>query len=71
MSFDETMLKQRTDLLALIGRDTLRHIASTNGGEWAGPCPFCGGTDRCRVWPNQEGGRFWCRQCEAQGDAIA
>jgi len=72
MTCDLTVLKQRTDLLALIGHDTiLKRVASTHGGEWAGPCPFCGGTDRLRVWPNQDGGRFWCRQCGAQGDAIA
>ena len=45
--------------------------ASTNGGEYGGPCPFCGGKDRFRVWPNQEGGgRYWCRQCGAAGDRI-
>ena len=70
MGVDTQRLKARTDLLALIGNDvTLQRMASTHGGEWAGPCPFCGGTDRFRVWPEQ--GRFWCRQCEAQGDAIA
>ena len=61
------------DLLTVIGADTsLRRVASTNGGEYAGPCPFCGGVDRFRVWPNHPGGRgrWWCRQCERQGDAI-
>ncbi len=72
MAFDVMTLKANTDLLALIGHDiALKRVASTHGGEWAGPCPFCGGTDRFRVWPNQDGGRFWCRQCGAQGDAIA
>ena len=72
MVYDVTMLKERTDLLALIGNDVaLQRVASTHGGEWAGPCPFCGGHDRFRVWPEQDGGRFWCRQCEMQGDAIA
>lgn len=60
-------------LLTLIGQDTpLKKIASTSGGEWAGPCPFCGGTDRFRVQP--ERGRWWCRQCspdERWEDAIA
>ncbi len=64
-----------TDLLALIGHDVaLRRVAATNGGEWAGPCPFCGGRDRFRVWPTPRDGdgrgRFWCRQCETKGDAI-
>lgn len=65
---------QTDDLFALIGRDTrLKRVASTNGGEYAGPCPFCGGTDRFRVWPEHPGGvgRWWCRQCGKSGDAIA
>lgn len=46
----------------------LRKVANTHGGEYAGPCPFCGGKDRFRVWPEQ--GKYWCRQCGAHGDAI-
>ena len=39
--------------------------------EYAGACPWCGGKDRFRVWPDQgESGRFWCRQCDKSGDAI-
>ena len=47
-------IKSQTDLLALIGNQPrLRKVAGTNGGEWAGPCPFCGlGHDRFRVQPN-------------------
>jgi phage/plasmid primase-like uncharacterized protein len=49
----------------------IKHVASTNGGEYAGPCPWCGGTDRFRVWPNEgETGRYWCRQCQRSGDGI-
>jgi hypothetical protein len=52
-------------------RVPLRRVASTNGGEWAGPCPFCGGIDRLRCWPNADGkGRFWCRKCGKHGDEI-
>ncbi len=59
-------------ILELLGKDThLRRVASTNGGEYAGPCPFCGGSDRFRVWPNQDSGRWWCRQCGRNGDGIA
>lgn len=60
------------DLLSLIGHDTtLRRVAATNGGEYAGPCPFCGGRDRFRVWPEDgDRGRWWCRQCQRHGDAI-
>lgn len=61
------------DLLTLIRRDTpVKKVSSTAGGEWAGPCPFCGGQDRFRVQP--ERGRWWCRQCsrdERWEDAIA
>lgn len=58
-----------TDLLTLLESDTpLRRVSSTNGGEYAGPCPFCGGYDRFRVWPGK--GRYWCRGCGRSGDAI-
>lgn len=40
-------------------------------GEYAGPCPRCGGVDRFLVWPGEgTTGRYLCRQCEAQGDGI-
>lgn len=61
------------DLLDLVQRDgiELRRVASTHGGEYAGACPLCGGTDRFRVWPEQgEGGRWWCRQCQRSGDVL-
>jgi hypothetical protein len=63
----------RVDLLGLIERDTrLRRVARTHGGEYAGPCPFCGGDDRFRVWPEHPSGRgeWWCRRCERGGDAV-
>jgi hypothetical protein len=56
------------DLVQLVGGG-LKKVAGTNGGEWAGACPFCGGRDRFRVWPEQ--GRWWCRQCERSGDAVS
>lgn len=60
-----------SDLLTLIGDDTqLRYASRTNGGEYAGPCPFCGGRDRFRVWPNQVQPGWWCRQCQRHGDAA-
>jgi len=56
-------IRQNTDLLALIGVD-LRKVAATGGGEYAGPCPFCGGSDRFRVQPaHDRGGRWFCRGC--------
>jgi len=61
-----------TNLLDVISAEVkLKKVASTNGGEWAGPCPGCDGEDRFRVWPNHSGGgRWWCRQCDKKGDAI-
>lgn len=56
-----------------LGDGALRRVARTNGGEWAGPCPLCGGEDRLRVWPTPRQGsaRAWCRRCRASGDALA
>lgn len=60
------------NILDLIEADggTLRKVAGTHGGEFAGACPFCGGNDRFRVWPEHDGGRYWCRGCEKSGDSI-
>jgi DNA primase len=72
---DLLSLKRQVDLLALAERNTsLRRVATSGGGEWAGPCPFCGGQDRFRVQPHQPGGGRWlCRQCTdgKWQDAIA
>lgn len=57
------------DLLALLPGEYKR-AASTDGGEYAGPCPACGGVDRFRIWPNTNHSHYWCRQCGMQGDAI-
>ena len=63
------------DLLELIEHETtLKKVATTGGGEYAGACPFCGGTDRFRVQPHRAaGGRWYCRGCgeERWHDAIA
>jgi DNA primase len=71
MTVDVASLKSRVDLVELIGRDVpLRRVASTRGGEYAGPCPFCGGRDRLHVQH-----QLWrCRRCapdEHWSDAIA
>jgi DNA primase len=48
-----------------------KNVGSTGGGEYAGPCPWCGGKDRFRCWPTQgESGKYWCRGCGRSGDAI-
>lgn len=70
---DSDISKARSvDLLSLLPGDVECHRrANTRGGEWKGPCPFCGGKDRFRVQPNWKGGHFACRQCEVTGDAIS
>ena len=61
---------RQVDLLRLIEPDTtLVRIANTRGGEYAGPCPFCGGVDRVHVAPRL--GKWYCRHCAPRGgDAI-
>lgn len=61
-----------TDLLTAHGI-TPRRVSGNKGGEYHSPCPGCGGTDRFHVWPAQNDGlgSWWCRQCDAGGDAIA
>jgi len=64
-----------TDLLQLVGHYTrLKHVASSGGGEWAGPCPIPGcrcHRDGFRVQPGQK--RWLCRNCTdgKWQDAIA
>jgi DNA primase len=51
----------------------LKKVGQTGGGEYHGPCPFCGGTDRFIVQPHKtpNGGLWFCRQCSRHGDALA
>lgn len=57
------------DLMTLVGV-SLKKTANTNGGEFHGPCPLCGGTDR--FWVAPSAGRWYCRHCTPSGgDAIA
>lgn len=64
------MTSQPDSILAVIGSDTqLRRVSSHRGGEYHGPCPFCGGTDRFRVQPERNSWK--CRQCGKGGDSIA
>lgn len=60
-------------ILDLTEQDSIHldRAASTHGGEYAGPCPKCGGRDRFRCWPEEgEGGRWWCREENIGGDCI-
>jgi len=67
------MIRTRTtnDILSHVP-GTFKRVASTHGGEWAGPCPWCHGTDRFRIWPYREASEivYWCRGCGASGDLI-
>ena len=58
------------NVLDFLPAGAMKYVASTNCGEWAGPCPSCGGDDRFRVWPEHpsgaKGGRYLCRG----GDCI-
>lgn len=50
---------------------TPKKKATTHGGEYASPCPRCGGSDRFLSWPEQgELGTWYCRGCDLGGDAI-
>ncbi len=42
--------------------------ASTGGGEFSGPCPWCGGDDRFSIHPGKD--HYVCRQCKKAGDSI-
>ncbi len=45
-----------------------RKTSASCGGEYHCPCPGCAGDDRFMFWPEED--RYWCRQCDAKGDAI-
>jgi len=60
-------------ILDLLSQDSIHldRVALTHGGEYAGPCPKCGGRDRFRVWPEEGGsGKWWCREENKGGDCI-
>lgn len=54
------------DLIFFIRQRT--NLTQVTNSEWAGPCPWCGGDDRFRVWPQEN--RYWCRRCHRSGDGI-
>ena len=56
-------IKTEIQLAAYFDGLELKKVASTGGGEYAGPCPFCGGRDRFRVNPYANPGRWLCRNC--------
>ena len=62
---DTQEVNRRADLLTLASSTTtLKRAAGTGGGEWKGPCPFCGGKDRFALEPNHQPEPRWlCRNC--------
>lgn len=68
---DFDTIKNKIDILALVGLQGVKPTATTNGGEWKTACPVCGGKDRFSVWANHpKGARGWCRQCNRSFDAL-
>lgn len=65
MNIDFDRVNQDADLLAICAPMTqLKKVANTNGGEYAGACPLCGGRDRFHVQPSAKPFPLWmCRQC--------
>jgi len=62
MRLNADEVNRTVDLLQLTG--ITKKVSSSGGGEYAGPCPICGGTDRFRVQPfGPEGGKWFCRGC--------
>ncbi len=63
------------DLVSLIERTAtirLTRVATSAGGEYHGPCPWCSGKDRFFVQPEHPTRpHYQCRQCGRNGDAIA
>lgn len=62
---DTEAIKQSIDLVEFVRRYTTLHTIS-RAGEYAGPCPRCGGRDRFHVKDQ----RFYCRQCYPRGGDI-
>lgn len=69
-SYDLDEIKERVDLLALIGGDTTLRRVTVGGAAYHGPCPWCGGVDRFVVRPrgrsSGETPCWWCRQCTGE-----
>lgn len=57
------------NILELLEKTTSALYRKKSAQEYSGPCPFCqAGEDRFCIWPEE--GRYWCRVCQAKGDAI-
>lgn len=52
-----------------------KRTSSHGGGKYHSACPNRkDGKDRFAIWPNEQSknctGRYWCRVCDAKGDAV-
>lgn len=66
-SIDTEAIKRSVKLVEIARRYTRLHAISQRGeGEFAGPCPLCGGEDRFHV----RGEHFYCRQCTPRGGDV-
>jgi len=61
MNLDADYIQRTFDLLSLVERDT--HLRKIGANWYAGPCPFCGGTDRFVLKQTADGWRWLCRHC--------
>lgn len=73
-SYDTFAINAGVDLVELIGADTV--LRKESSSSYCGPCPFCGGADRCVVRTKPHGEHlpgWWCRHCNdgKPQDAIA
>lgn len=73
-SYDTFAINAGVDLVELIGSDTT--LRKESASSMCGPCPFCGGVDRCVVQSQPHGEHmpaWWCRKCTdgKPQDAIA
>ncbi len=59
------------NIVELLDNDGIK-LKKQSHRELSGECPWCGGRDRFRVWPDDHDGlgAFWCRNCRKGGDAI-
>src|SRR6266704_4378691 len=60
------------DFLAEVEKDTpVKYVSTSRGGQYHGPCPWCGGTDRFRLQPSYGTyGWFAGNQCGRKGSAV-
>ncbi len=64
---DTESIRYTIDLVEFAARYTnLKRISARGVGEYAGPCPCCGGHDRFHV----KGDHFYCRQCYPRGGDV-